>query len=111
MNFSLHFSTNKSSSSLAFFLLIAIEGWLEGKVAVSGLLAVVSMACVLKAKSTTFVSKRLSEKFGKLWLAAEVILFVLVGAAVDIRYTLEAGLSAVLMILLLQRHLGRWEWI
>lgn len=80
------------------FLLIAIEGWLEGKVAVSGLLAVVSMACVLKAKSTTFVSKRLSEKFGKLWLAAEVILFVLVGAAVDIRYTLEAGLSAVLMI-------------
>ena len=64
------------------------------------------MACVLKAKSTTFVSKRLSEKFGKLWLAAEVILFVLVGAAVDIRYTLEAGLSAVLMILLLQRHLG-----
>ena len=93
------------------FLLIAIEGWLEGKIAVSGLLAVVSMACVLKAKSTTFVSKRLSEKFGKLWLAAEVILFVLVGAAVDIRYTLEAGLSAVLMILLLQRHLGRWEWI
>lgn len=80
------------------FLLIAIEGWLEGKVAVSGLLAVVSMACILKAKSTTFVSKRLSEKFGKLWLAAEVILFVLVGAAVDIRYTLEAGLSAVLMI-------------
>ena len=56
------------------------------------------MACVLKAKSTAFVSKRLSEKFGKLWLAAEVILFVLVGAAVDIRYTLEAGLSAVLMI-------------
>ena len=32
-------------------------------------------------------------------------------ADVDIRYTLEADLSAVLMILLLQRHLGRWEWI
>ena len=81
------------------FLLIAIEGWLEGKIAVSGLLAVVSMACVLKMKSTAFVSKRLSEKFGKLWLAAEVILFVLVGAAVDIRYTLEAGAAAILMIL------------
>lgn len=80
------------------FLLIAIEGWLEGKIAVSGLLAVVSMACVLKMKCTAFVSKRLSEKFGKLWLAAEVILFVLVGAAVDIRYTLEAGLAAVAMI-------------
>ena len=59
------------------FLLIAIEGWLEGKVSVSG---------------------RLSQKFGKLWLAAEVILFVLVGAAVDIRYTLAAGLPALLMI-------------
>lgn len=81
------------------FLLIAIEGWLDGKIAVSGLLAVVSMACVLKMKSTAFVSRRLSEKFGKLWLAAEVILFVLVGAAVDIRYTLEAGAAAVLMIL------------
>ena len=81
------------------FLLVAIEGWLEGKIAVSGLLAVVSMACVLKMKSIAFVSKRLSEKFGKLWLAAEVILFVLVGAAVDIRYTLEAGAAAVLMIL------------
>lgn len=80
------------------FLLSAIEGWLEGKIAVSGLLAVVSMACVLKMKCTAFVSKRLSEKFGKLWLAAEVILFVLVGAAVDIRYTLDAGLAAVAMI-------------
>ena len=80
------------------FLLMAIETWLEGIVSVSGLLAVVSMACVIKVKSTTFVSKRLSEKFGKLWLAAEVILFVLVGAAVDIRYTLNAGIAAVLMI-------------
>lgn len=82
------------------FLLIAIESWAEGTVAISGLLAVVSMACVLKMKSISFVSKRLSEKFGKLWLAAEVILFVLVGAAVDIRYTLDAGIAAVLMILI-----------
>ncbi len=81
------------------FTLMAVETWLEGIVSVSGLLAVVSMACVLKIKSPTFVSKRLSEKFGKLWIAAEVILFVLVGAAVDIRYTLEAGGAAVLMIL------------
>ena len=82
------------------FLLMAVETWLEGIVSVSGLLAVVSMACVLKIRSTSFVSTRLSEKFGKLWLAAEVILFVLVGAAVDIRYTLSAGPAAVLMILL-----------
>ena len=79
-------------------LLVSVEGWLEGKVSVSGLLAVVSMACVIKIKSTAFVSKRLSEKFGKLWIAAEVVLFVLVGAAVDIRYTLSAGIAAVYMI-------------
>jgi NhaP-type Na+/H+ or K+/H+ antiporter len=79
-------------------LLVSIEGWLEGKVSVSGLLAVVSMACVIKIKSTASVSKRLSEKFGKLWIAAEVVLFVLVGAAVDIRYTLSAGIAAVFII-------------
>ena len=82
------------------FLLMAVETWLKGKVPVSGLLAVVSMACALKIKCVPSVSCRLSEKFGKLWLAAEVILFVLVGAAVDIRYTLSAGPAAVLMILI-----------
>lgn len=80
------------------FMLMAIETWIKKYVSISGLLAVVSMACVLKLKSTAFVSKRLSEKFGKLWLAAEVILFVLVGAAVDIRYTMSAGAAAVAMI-------------
>ena len=80
------------------FLLMAIETWAKGIVSISGLLAVVAMACVLKLRSTTFVSKRLSEKFGKLWLAAEVLLFVLVGAAVDIHYTMNAGIVAVVMI-------------
>lgn len=81
------------------FLLMAAETWLKGIVSVSGLLAVVSMACAIKIKSIAFVSRRLSEKFGKLWLAAEVILFVMVGAAVDIRYTVDAGAAAIIMIL------------
>lgn len=80
------------------FVLVAIEGWLTDIVAVSGLLAVVSMACMLKVKCPQSVSGRLSEKFGKLWIAAEVILFVLVGAAVDIRYMAKAGIYAVVMI-------------
>ena len=70
------------------FLLMSLETWLKDIVPLSGLLSVVSMACTL------------SEKFGKLWLAAEVLLFVLVGAAVDIRYTLGAGGRAVGMIFL-----------
>ena len=80
------------------FLLMSVETWLKPYISVSGLLAVVSMACVLKLRSIKEVSGRLSEKFGKLWLAAEVLLFVLVGAAVDIRYTVGAGLAAVVMI-------------
>lgn len=80
------------------FLLMSAESLLKGYVAVSGLLAVVGMACVLKLKVPAEVSAGLSAKFGKLWIAAEVILFVLVGAAVDIRYTVDAGAAAVVMI-------------
>lgn len=80
------------------FLLLAFEEWLDGIIAVSGLLAIMSMAMVIAMKSVPEVTKRLQEKYGKLWIAAEVILFVLVGAAVDVRYTLEAGIGAVLMI-------------
>lgn len=80
------------------FLLMSLETLAKPYVAVSGLLAVVAMACVIKRKADTSVSARLSEKFGKLWIAAEVVLFVLVGAAVDVRYTLSAGGMAVLMI-------------
>lgn len=82
------------------FLLVSLEKALEGHWAVSGLLAVITMSAVLKSKGAGSVTRRLSEKFGKLWLAAELLLFVLVGAAVDIRYTLSTGLSAVLLILL-----------
>ncbi|MCH5287793.1 MAG: cation:proton antiporter [Christensenellaceae bacterium] len=80
------------------FLLLTMEDWLEGVVPVSGLLAVMSMALLLAMRSVPSVTDRLREKYGKLWLAAEVILFVLVGAAVDIRYTLQAGGGALLMI-------------
>ena len=82
------------------FLLLAAEERLEGFVPVSGLLAVMSMSLVLAMRSAPQVTKRLQEKYGKLWLAAEVILFALVGAAVDIRYTLQAGVAAIGMIFL-----------
>ena len=92
----------------ASFLLMAAEDALGGTV--SGLLAVVSMACALRLRSPSAVSRRLSEKLGKLWIAAEVMLFVLVGAAVDIRYTLGAGLGALalLAVSLAFRAAGVW---
>lgn len=82
----------------AAFLLMSAEALLKEYFALSGLLAVVAMACALKLRQDGGATERLSKKFGKLWLAAEIMLFVLVGAAVDIRYTLDAGLSAVGMI-------------
>ena len=90
------------------FLLLAVEDALEGIVPVSGLLAVMSMALALAMRSAPAVTARLQGKFGKLWIAAEVILFVLVGAAVDIRYTMQAGIGAVAMIAigLLLRSVG-----
>ena len=82
------------------FLMIAIETVLKPFLPLSGLIAIMSMACVIRMKSPDTVADRLADKFGKLWLGAEVLLFVLVGAVVDIRYTLDAGLLAVLVIFL-----------
>ena len=92
------------------FLLIGVENALEGIVAVSGLLGVTAMAVMLKRKSDPAVSTRLSQKFGKIWLCAEVLLFVLVGAAVDIRYMASAGIMAVILIFgaLVFRTIGVW---
>lgn len=92
------------------FLLISAENMLKSYIAASGLLAVVAMACVIKLKVPADVSGRLSAKFGKLWIFAEVILFVLVGAAVDIRYTFSAGISVIVMIFiaLALRAAGVW---
>ncbi|MBR5283476.1 MAG: cation:proton antiporter [Clostridia bacterium] len=81
------------------FLLLTIEELLAAVLPLSGLLAIMAMACVLR-KMPGGVGLRLSQKFGKLWIAAEVLLFVLVGAAVDLRYTLTAGPTALLLILL-----------
>lgn len=80
------------------FLLMSIEAWLEGLVSVSGLLAVMSMACTVQIRCRKSVTEDLSKKYGKVWIAAEVMLFVLVGAAVDVRYTLAAGPMALVMI-------------
>lgn len=80
------------------FLLMWTETFIKQYAAFSGLLAVVVMACVIKLKTDESVWSGLAAKFGKLWIAAEILLFVLVGAAVDIRYTLGAGGAAVLMI-------------
>lgn len=77
------------------FLLNGCEDMLKGRIAVSGLWALMSVACILKTKLDRKASKRISEKFGKLLIGAEAVLFVLVGAEVDIRCVLKAGAAAI----------------
>jgi NhaP-type Na+/H+ or K+/H+ antiporter len=59
-------------------------------------------------KTYDVLAKRLSSKFSKLWAAAEILLFVLVGATVDIKYAISAGFATILVILgaLVFRMLG-----
>lgn len=80
------------------FLLLAAEDMLKGRIAVSGYLAVMAMSVIIAMRCENSVTLRLKAKFGRLWIAAEIVLFVLVGAAVDIRYTFKAGAGAVAMI-------------
>lgn len=79
------------------FLMVALENSVKGIIPFSGLLAVMSMGIALQKKRRV-VAERLSVKYSKLWVAAEILLFVLVGATVDVSYALAAGASAVLLI-------------
>lgn len=89
------------------FLLNAFEDAYSHKIPFSALLAVMFIGIALQQKRNE-VSKRLSAKFNKLWVVAEVILFVLVGATVDVKYALEGGAAVIILIfgVLLFRMLG-----
>ena len=89
------------------FLLLEVQNRLEGTIPVSGLLAIMSMGIIIKQKYDVLAS-RLAIKYNKLWLAAEIFLFVLVGAVVDLKYVVSAGVASILLIVgaLLFRMLG-----
>lgn len=88
-------------------LLLEVQNRLEGIVPVSGLLAIMSMGSLINQKYDV-LAKRLSVKYNKLWLGAEIFLFVLVGMAVDLRYALAAGVGVIILVVvaLLFRMLG-----
>ncbi len=80
------------------FLLVALETSIKAVIPFSGLLAVMSCGLAVN-RGRPEVAARLSSKYSKLWVAAEVLLFVLVGATVDIQYALASGAAAILVIL------------
>ena len=94
--------------AIAFFLVTiedhtseflgVIFGGILSNVGFSGLLAVMAMGAILRRKRTE-IAVRLSEKFSGLWVGAEILLFALVGATVNIEYAMTAGVVSVILIL------------
>ena len=80
------------------FLLASSEEMLQGFISFSGLLAVMTIGLILLQKLPN-AAKRLSAKYSKLWVGAEVLLFVLVGASVNIGYAASAGLKTILLLI------------
>ena len=89
------------------FIMVTLETWLKNIIPVSGLIAVMSMGIMINRKYA-ILAKRITGKFGKLWVVAEIMLFVLVGASVNIQYALNAGIATIILIILvlLFRMLG-----
>lgn len=80
-------------------LLVVLEDFLTTSITFSSLIAIMFIGVGLK-RNREVVAKRLSIKYGKLWVGAEVFLFVLVGATVNINYLSHVGFKALLLIIL-----------
>ena len=81
------------------FLMVSLEESLKGFFPISGLLGVMALGGII-LKLYPILAKRINTKFSKVWLGAEVFLFVLVGSVTDITALSEAGLAVVLLILI-----------
>jgi len=81
------------------FLIVSLETYVQDYVPMSGLLGVMALGgTILEAYG--LLARRIIGKFSKIWVGAELLLFILVGAAVDIRYLAHAGIGSVAIILL-----------
>jgi NhaP-type Na+/H+ or K+/H+ antiporter len=91
----------------AGILLLALENLLKGMVPLSGLLGVMAIGLVILEKSEE-TAHAISNKLAKIWVGAEILLFVLVGAQVNITVALDAGLAGLAIICagLMARSLG-----
>lgn len=78
-------------------LLVAAENAIPIEITFASLISIMCIGIALKQKNEP-LAKRLSAKYNKLWVGAEVLLFVLVGATVDIGYVKQAGVGVILMI-------------
>lgn len=80
------------------FLLLELENSISDYIPISGLLAIMSMGVIIKL-NYEILAERIQTKYNKLWTGAEIMLFVLVGATVNMKYVADAGILTVIMIL------------
>jgi NhaP-type Na+/H+ or K+/H+ antiporter len=79
------------------FLILELQNLLENIIPLSALIAIMSMGITINQKHN-ILSTRLSVKYNKLWLGAEIFLFVLVGVAVDLKYAFASGITAIIIV-------------
>ncbi len=79
------------------FLMLGVQTRLENIVPFSALLSIMSMGIVIKMRYEV-LAQRLSAKYNKLWVGAEIMLFVLVGATVDLKYAMALGAAAIVLV-------------
>lgn len=80
------------------FLLLELEHKINDIIPMSGLLAIMSLGVVVKYKYEA-LAIRIQTKYNKLWLGAEIMLFVLVGVTVNLKYVMDAGILTIILIL------------
>lgn len=79
------------------FAFVSLEDAISSYISISGLIGVMALGATILQKYNV-LAKRISLKFNKLWVGAEIFLFVLVGATVNIHYIGKTGILAVLLI-------------
>lgn len=87
------------------FVLVALGNWLKPIISISGLLAVMIMASVVKGQVSYELGQGLNRMVNQLWIPVEIILFVLVGAAIDTTYMFS--MSGILILVIALGLIGR----
>ena len=83
----------------AAILITVVESAIKNKIEIAGLLGVMTIGFII-LEGKPEVAKRLAVKFNKIWIFAEILLFVLVGSQVNVRVALDAGLTGLLIVFL-----------
>ncbi|MBU0610488.1 MAG: cation:proton antiporter [Armatimonadetes bacterium] len=90
-------------------VLVSLEATVGRFIPFSALTAVMALGYVLLERSEAFAHE-ISSKLNKIWIMAEILLFVLIGAQVDVHLAWRAGLTGALIVLigLVARSVGVW---